>query len=203
MSIAQPVYQDGKWYRFEGYDALGKAVRVQVDPETVEIAAVQPEPAPENPLRTLMPGLPTVSKAKLQDAKKGLLYREPVHGHWYESIWLWFWVGVTVVGMFICWNLGLSDPATHEAMFSAPGNDPHGGGANMGFWIGWFGWVYYAWIPLGIGAVGALQKAGYQRLAVAWAVGLAALIAAFFVRNERAGNQAAARDANRTWSWQR
>ena len=41
-------------------------------------------------------------------------------------------------------------------------------------------WLFVGWIPIAVGVTGGLQKAGYRRLAAAYAIALSALITWFF-----------------------
>jgi hypothetical protein len=111
-------------------------------------------------------------------SKRGLFYREPVTTKWYESKWLWFWVGVTVVFAIVMEYQFLQNPTAGYSM-----THPFSQEDRISWYeamLTWFVWVYWAWMPLGIGAIGGLQKAGYKRLAVAWAIGLTALMTLFF-----------------------
>lgn len=96
-----------------------------------------------------------------------LLYREPDHGHWYQSGWMWFFLGVTAMMAFI-WNGPMNMPAE----------------MNNGEWTGagfaYFVWLFVGWMPLAASGIGALQKAGYKRLAAAYSVMLFALFTWFF-----------------------
>ena len=181
---------DGGWYIGMGYDVHGHPVLVPVDPPryTPAVASLlEQSPAAIATQVANGPIAETVTKTK-----EGLLYREPkadgTYGKWYHSIFWWVMVGVTAFGAML-WitQLGFSGSESEDnRMFMDPFFDPDGGGSLNGmFWIGWFGWLFYAWMPLGIGAIGALQAAGYKRLAAAWSVTITALIAAYFARNNR------------------
>lgn len=177
MSTVTPHYIEGKWYVYDGYDALGKPVPIEVDPPQ-EIAPVQPAPSP---LSTMAQGLVLPPKATVSKAK-WLLHREPktdgTYGKWYQSIWFWFWVIVTA--FFARWWISVTWPESREmsyGMVDHPDADD--------YFLALAGWVWWGWMPLGIGVIGALQKAGYKRLAMAWSVTLTALMAMFFSRNQR------------------
>lgn len=181
---------DGHWYVGMGYDVHGHPVLVPVDPPghtPIPEALLAQSPAA---LATKVVHQP-IAETVVQ-VKQGLLFREPkadgTYGRWYQSVFWWVMVGVTALGALL-WvtQLGFSGGGTEDAqMWMNPFVDPEGGeGWNFQFWIGWFGWLYYSWMPLGIGAIGALQAAGYKRLAAAWSVTITALIAAYFARNSR------------------
>lgn len=183
MSAMTPIQgDDGRWYRFEGYDTLGKPVRIEVEPPVREFEAIAPEPVPESPLAVMAGGLGLPAKGSVDRMKKGLLYREPkadgTYGKWYQSIWFWFWVVVTA--FFTRWWISVSWGSMYDSTGGYSG-DPDAGD----YVLTLFGWVWWGWMPLGIGAIGALQAAGYKRLAVAWSVTITALIAAYFARNNR------------------
>jgi hypothetical protein len=179
----QPFFAaDGKWYVSMGYDVHGHPVLIEVDAPTQEFAAIpspQAPPAPDSPLAVLLGTRTAIpSKAKLNEAKQGLFYREPEHGHWYQSIWFWFFVGVTAI--LARWWISVMWPEAREMSYGMV-DEP----TAMEYFVALCGWLFWGWIPLGIGAIGALQKAGFKRFAVAWSVALTALMALFFARNQR------------------
>lgn len=118
-------------------------------------------------------------------SKRGLFYREPEHGHWYESKWFWFCVALTGAFVMIWWFQMATDPTMGYAMLHpfSPAVD------GDSVFLAWLGWVYWGWIFFLPGITGALQKEGYKRLAVVYAVGLTIVIHMFFSRTETVGNR--------------
>jgi hypothetical protein len=113
-------------------------------------------------------------------SRRGLFYREPVHGHWYESKWFWFCVGLTAVFAMIWYGQMLHDPEMGYAMLHPFSASVDGDTV----FIAWMGWIYWGWIFFLPGVTGALQKEGYKRLAVVYAVGITILIHLFFSRSK-------------------
>jgi len=143
----------------------------------VEVDEPEPEPTPVigGSIAAMFPN----DAAKINKAanfvksprkmKTALLYREEVHGHWYESGWMYFYWMLTALCAFIWF-------AVMGASTSIIDENP----SDMEYFIGYFGWMFVGWMPLAASLIGALQKEGYKRLAAAYSVALFALIATFF-----------------------
>jgi hypothetical protein len=168
--------EDGSW-----------AVRVGDDysnepdwwaPVHVDEPAPEPEPVTGLSVATFFPD--DVQKVKnaasfVKSPKRmmgSLLYREPEHGHWYESGWMWFFLGLTALCALI-WFGPMGALAEAQASMSDPDADTF---ERMVFWGAW---MFVGWMPLAASGIGALQKEGYKRLAAAYSIVLFVLFSWF------------------------
>jgi hypothetical protein len=136
---------------------------VAVGSEAAGYTWVTVEPAPE-------PEPEISADAFIESPRKVtgyLFHREEDHGKWYESGWMWFYLGVTALIAFI-WNVPMNMPAEM--------NNGEWSGAGFAYFV----WLFVGWMPLAASLIGALQKEGYRRLAAVYSVVLFALITWFF-----------------------
>jgi len=177
------VDEQGVHYACMGYDVNGAPVRYRLTNQpVVEAPPVLAQPDPVGDIIAKIAPSPLTKQHWMtwRHWKDGILKREPVTTKWWESIWFWCWMWVTA--FLACW--------WWYEMFMVTEN--HIIYSIHGVYQGWeavalaaFGWLWWGWMPIGIGAIGALQKAGYKRLAVVLSVTMTALMAAFFARDDK------------------
>lgn len=148
-------------------------------PVHVDEPAPEPEPVTGTSVAAFLPN--DVQKVKNavefvkspKRVKSALFYREPDHGHWYESGWMWFYLGLTVLCAFVWFGpMGALGEAT--ASMSDPEAD------TVERMVFWGAWMFVGWMPLAASLIGALQKEGYKRLAAAYSIALTVVIAWFW-----------------------
>lgn len=164
---------DGSTVCYVGNDNLQQAWRWV----TVTAAPVRdPEPEP-GLLASLMysnnPGMAKVAQKTgnfIKNPKNivtAACYREPVHGKWYQSAWMWFFWFLTALCAFI-WFVPMDVPSQMS----------HNG--TLEELVALFGWMFIGWMFLAASAIGALQKSGYKRLAAIYSLALWAVINVFW-----------------------
>lgn len=162
--------QDGSKVVYVGNDPLQQPWR-WVTVEAAPVVEASPEPGLAATL--MYPNSAATAQKPIDFVKSpkkvmgALLYREPDHGHWYQSAWMWFFLGLTALCAIIWFGpMGASNLPSD--------------GTDLGDFVHYFGWLFVGWMFLAGSVTGALQRAGYRRLAAAYAIALWALISIFW-----------------------